>query len=70
MDVLEKPCRLVAVFEVGKIEDIFLKDGQALGIKSITKKKLTIVERWIAKRWIEEALNDKPYLSRVELAYG
>ena len=70
VDLLAKPCRVNAVFEVGRIEDICLKDGQVLGIKSITKKKLTIVERWIAKHWIKKALNDKPYLSRVELAHG
>lgn len=70
VNVLEKPCRLIATFEVRNIEDICLKDGKLLGIKNITKKKLAVVERWIAKRWIEEALKDKPYLSRVELAYG
>ncbi|MEM9273804.1 MAG: hypothetical protein AAGA80_12675 [Cyanobacteria bacterium P01_F01_bin.143] len=70
VDVTEKPCRLVAIFNIEAIEDICLTNGKLLGIKNITKKRLAIVERWIANYWIENLLQNQSYLSRVELTHG
>ena len=67
VDVMEKPCLLIATFTIENMEDICLIDSKFLGIKNITKKKLAIVERWIAKYWLAELLKDQPYLSRIKL---
>ncbi len=70
VDVKDKPCSLIATFKVENIEDIRLKNGKFLGIKNITKKKLAVVERWIANYWIKNFLQNQTYLSKVELTYG
>ena len=69
VDTLERPCTLIVTFNIN-IEDIYLINGKFLGIKNITKKKLTIVERWIATYWIKNFLQNQSYLSRVELVHG
>jgi hypothetical protein len=69
IDVKSKPCRLVATFTLRKTEDICITNGELLWSKNITKKKIAVIERTIARRWLNEILNQKPYLSRVELVH-
>lgn len=72
VNVEEKPCSLTATFEVENIEDICLTKGSFLWGKNInmTKIRRAAIERGITKSFIKELLQEKTYLSRVELAYG
>ncbi len=64
------PCRIIGMFEAPKIEDIVLLDGQWSLFKGIShKSQLKILERRIVKE-VHRILNEKPYLSRVELHHG
>jgi hypothetical protein len=69
IDVKSKPCRLVATFVVRKTEDICITNGELLWSKNITKKKIAVIQRTIARLLLNEILNQKPYLSRVELVH-
>jgi hypothetical protein len=70
IDVKTKPCCLVATFYVMEPEDICLTDAQWFLTKQIPKKKMAVIERRIVRLFLEKKLKQKPYLSRVELAYG
>lgn len=70
VQVNAKPFSLLATFEVEDNQDIHLVNGSLLWKKNITKKKMAVLERSIIKRWLQEILKEKPYLSRQELTHG
>lgn len=70
IDVEQKPCSLIATFELDDSDDIYLVNGSLLWQKNITKKKTAVLHRMIVNRLVEELLREQPYLSRQELAYG
>lgn len=64
-----KPCLIVATFEAEKPEDICVTNGELFGSKNITKKRIAVIERKLVRLFLDEVLNQKPYLSRVKLTY-
>ncbi len=70
IDIKGTPCSLVATFCVTKPEDICITDAQWLWSKNITKIGMAIIERGIVRKFLEEKLQQEPYLSQVELSYG
>ncbi|MEL6440121.1 MAG: hypothetical protein AAFQ80_12800 [Cyanobacteria bacterium J06621_8] len=70
IDVKEKPCSLLATFEIKDSDDIYLVNGSLFWQKDITKTKTAVIYRMIVNRLVEELLQEKPYLSRQELVHG
>lgn len=66
LDIAAKPCCVDATFEVSP-RDVYLTEAEGLWPKHISKKRSVVIERAIARRFLEEKL--KPYLSRQELRY-
>ncbi len=66
LDITAKPCDIEATFEVSP-RDVHLSEAQGLWPKEISKKKSVVIERAIARRFLEKEL--KPYLSRQALRY-
>lgn len=66
LDITAKPCCVDATFEVSP-QDVYLTEAEGLWPQHISKKRSVVIERAIARRFLEEKL--KPYLSRQELRY-
>ncbi len=66
LDITAKPCYIEATFEVSP-RDVHLSEAEGLWQKDISKKKSVVIERAIARRFLEKEL--KPYLSRQALRY-
>ncbi|MEO1339760.1 MAG: hypothetical protein AAFV28_01135 [Cyanobacteria bacterium J06635_13] len=69
INIKSKPCHLMATFEVSKPEDICITNGELLWSRNITKNKIAVIERKIARILLDEVLNQKSFLSRVELIH-
>lgn len=65
-----KPFTATATFEVMDDDDVYLIDGSLLWQKNITQIKIAVLERSIVKRWLNFALQEKPYLSQQVLQNG
>lgn len=66
LDIAAQPCCVDATFEVSP-RDVYLTEAEGLWPQHISKKRSVVIERAIARRFLEEKL--KPYLSRQELRY-
>ena len=66
LDMTAKPCRIEATFEVLP-QDVYITEAEGLSPKHISKKRRAVIERAIARRFLERKL--KPYLSRQVLQY-
>jgi hypothetical protein len=66
LNVTAKPCAVEATFQVLP-RDVYLTEAEGLWPKNISKKKIVVIERAIARRFLERKL--KPYLSRQILRY-
>ncbi len=66
LNVTGKPCRVEAIFEVSP-SDVYMTKAEGLWPTNISKKRSAVIERAIARRFLERRL--KPYLSRQELRY-
>ncbi|HEY9905846.1 MAG TPA: hypothetical protein V6D43_25995 [Candidatus Sericytochromatia bacterium] len=66
LDVVAKPCYVEATFEVSP-RDVHLAEAEGLWPKNISKKKIAVIKRAIARHFLEQKL--KPYLSRQLLRY-
>jgi hypothetical protein len=66
LNVTAKPCSVEATFQVLP-RDVYLTEAEGLWPKNISKKKIVVIERAIARRFLERKL--KPYLSRQILRY-
>lgn len=66
LDIRDLPCCVDATFEVLP-QDVYLTEAEGLWPKHISKKRTVVIERAIARRFLEEKL--KPYLSRQKLQY-
>ena len=69
IDVKSKPCHLIATFIVKNTQDICITNGELLWSKNIIKKRSKIIERGLARLFLNEILNQKSYLSRQELVH-
>ena len=66
LNVTAKPCCIEATFEVSP-RDVYVTEAEGLWPKNISKKRSAVIERAIARRFLERKL--KPYLSRHKLQY-
>lgn len=66
LNVTEKPCCVEATFEVSP-RDVYMTEAEGLWPKNISKKRSAVIERAIARRFLERKL--QPYLSRHQLRY-
>ncbi|HEY9821011.1 MAG TPA: hypothetical protein V6D35_09580 [Candidatus Sericytochromatia bacterium] len=66
LNVTAKPCSVEATFQVLP-RDVYLTQAEGLWPKNMSKKKIVVIERAIARRFLERKL--KPYLSRQILRY-
>jgi hypothetical protein len=66
MTVTAKPCCVEATFEVSP-RDVYVTEAEGLWPQNISKKRRAVIERAIARRFLERKL--KPYVSRQELRY-
>lgn len=69
IDVKSRPCHLVITFNVNKLKYICITNGELFGSKDIVKQKIAVIQRAIARAWLDEILSQEPYLSRQELEY-
>ncbi|MDJ0901485.1 MAG: hypothetical protein QNJ55_22015 [Xenococcus sp. MO_188.B8] len=70
VNVTGNPCVSLITFEVENTEDICLLNGDTFLRKNVDKKKMLVIERKIVRRFLDELLQEKTYLSRVKLVYG
>lgn len=70
VEIVDRPCRLIATFKVTKPDDIALTRFPARSQKNLSKKKIAIIERGIVRRFLDEKLKNPDYISRVESIYG
>lgn len=66
LNVTEKPYCVEATFEVSP-QDVCVTEAEGLWSRNISKKRSAVIERAIARRFLERKL--KPYLSRHKLRY-
>lgn len=66
LDVTQKPCSLIATFEVSK-RDVYLTDATGILSPEVSREKRAVLDRKLALIFLERKLS--PYLSRVEKQY-
>ena len=69
VNITKSPCELNINFEIENPEDICLVNGKIFSFDNITKKQTAIIERIIARMFLNRAIQEKPYLSQAKLKY-